>query len=635
MDTRSYTRMFSAAGFFLALLLIGRPAFSAGYYLEEFDDGQANNWTLTTGWAVAGAASTGLYLSGVNNSARSYAIYENNTWDTGYAYTVRMNSPTWPTSSQIGSVFNYLDGSNFYEVLFSQTTMSLYKTVGGVRTLITSKPYTGALRSNRYTDIQVLRLGSNVTIRFNGTEMLTQALTPAEVFEGRVGLVTDHNTSQFDYAVVTTATTPVTPDFPRLATVRIGTWDWDTTAVRAELARMHYVIVPYSTTWPQSPHRDIDLAITDVKNASTVGTKVIVYTKANEANFLNQSEKTEQTVWDKIDAMNWWVRDSQSPPQPVSAMYKPAIFKLVNLTRNAPADPVTGLKWSRWFAKWTVDNYYTPNTSIDGFYMDNVNWKPPASATPTEPGHEAEIADWDRDGISDPGTRADVHQWFRRGFRDYFDEISVRLPSSKFKFANLSTWGQTTPADNAELAEYYGAAHGGVIESLIAQNDPASPEQWSGWSRAMETYRKTMSALAGQKVAMFMNGLVDQLAGNPAAYYRDMRYGLGSCLLDDGYYTPYVQGHGYTLTPIFDEFNVNLGQATSPPPIQALPSGVWRRDFQNGIVLVNPKGNGAQNNIALGGTFHHISGTQDPTVNNGQTVTTISLADRDGIILLR
>ncbi|MGH8327315.1 MAG: hypothetical protein ACRET2_11175, partial [Steroidobacteraceae bacterium] len=54
----------------------------------------------------------------------------------------------------------------------------------------------------------------------------------------------------------------------------------------------------------------------------------------------------------------------------------------------------------------------------------------------------------------------------------------------------------------------------------------------------------------------------------------------------------------------------------------------------NGIALVNPKGNGTQT-VQLGGTFVKIKGTQDPSVNNGQTVTSVTLNDRDGIILLR
>src|SRR6185312_12332296 len=84
----------------------------------------------------------------------------------------------------------------------------------------------------------------------------------------------------------------------------------------------------------------------------------------------------------------------------------------------------------------------------------------------------------------------------------------------------------------------------------------------------------------------------------------------------------------------FDEYNAKLGTATTVPPTSAWQKGVWRRDFTNGIALVNPKGNGAQT-VQLGGTFVKLKGSQAPTVNSGQTVTSVTLQDRDGIILLR
>ena len=61
---------------------------------------------------------------------------------------------------------------------------------------------------------------------------------------------------------------------------------------------------------------------------------------------------------------------------------------------------------------------------------------------------------------------------------------------------------------------------------------------------------------------------------------------------------------------------------------------MYRRDFENGIALVNPKGNGTQT-VTLETSYKHLSGTPAPTINNGQTVTTVTLNDRDGVILLR
>jgi hypothetical protein len=69
------------------------------------------------------------------------------------------------------------------------------------------------------------------------------------------------------------------------------------------------------------------------------------------------------------------------------------------------------------------------------------------------------------------------------------------------------------------------------------------------------------------------------------------------------------------------------------------PLGVWAREFEGGIAIMNPKGNGPVTLTIqdLGGQrWKHFYGSQDPETNNGQDVTgSITLADRDGIILLR
>jgi uncharacterized protein (TIGR03437 family) len=69
--------------------------------------------------------------------------------------------------------------------------------------------------------------------------------------------------------------------------------------------------------------------------------------------------------------------------------------------------------------------------------------------------------------------------------------------------------------------------------------------------------------------------------------------------------------------------------------------GPWRRDFENGVTLVNPYPQAYTFSVAdLAGALnrtgiHHILGTQAPDVNNGQPVTgSLTLNSFDGIILL-
>ena len=59
---------------------------------------------------------------------------------------------------------------------------------------------------------------------------------------------------------------------------------------------------------------------------------------------------------------------------------------------------------------------------------------------------------------------------------------------------------------------------------------------------------------------------------------------------------------------------------------------VWRRDFQNGIVLVNPSR--ISKTVDLNGTYKKILGVYDPEFNDGSQVTKITLQPESGIILL-
>jgi hypothetical protein len=117
---------------------------------------------------------------------------------------------------------------------------------------------------------------------------------------------------------------------------------------------------------------------------------------------------------------------------------------------------------------------------------------------------------------------------------------------------------------------------------------------------------------------------------------------MASAALEDGYYAYSPAGYPDDVLFSFDELGGNsggppvgyLGYPTQPPPTAAWQSGVWRRDFDKGIVLVNPKGNGAKT-VTLGGTFKHLVGAQNAALNDGSSVTSVTLADRDGLVLMR
>ncbi len=85
-----------------------------------------------------------------------------------------------------------------------------------------------------------------------------------------------------------------------------------------------------------------------------------------------------------------------------------------------------------------------------------------------------------------------------------------------------------------------------------------------------------------------------------------------------------------------------LCRSTSQPQVtlfEVLEQGgradnaVWRRDFANGIVLVNPSH--AEQTIELGGIYRKIHGIVDPAFNDGSSLDAVTLPARSGVILLR
>jgi len=89
----------------------------------------------------------------------------------------------------------------------------------------------------------------------------------------------------------------------------------------------------------------------------------------------------------------------------------------------------------------------------------------------------------------------------------------------------------------------------------------------------------------------------------------------------------------------YDEFNINLGQPKSTP-INVFDSSngqiqesVWKREFENGIAIVNSTG--SRQTIKFDSEYEKIKSNQNPSINNGQKINSITLNSEDGTILLR
>jgi hypothetical protein len=159
---------------------------------------------------------------------------------------------------------------------------------------------------------------------------------------------------------------------------------------------------------------------------------------------------------------------------------------------------------------------------------------------------------------------------------------------------------------------------------------------WGSWDRMMAAYRKVMGLVRDPKLVIF------NMKGKPTDY-KTFRYGLASALMDDAYFD-FSDGTGGSVykTDVvwFDEYDLDgekntrwLGPAVDPPQTKPWQKGVYRRRFQNGMALVNPRGNGDQI-VTVGPGFKRFKGRRDPAYNNGGPAETVLLKDRDGILLV-
>jgi hypothetical protein len=601
-------------------LAAGRIGFFTDHNLGKFDDVRVAPFyseafaTAAPGWSTANAyAVTSGYYRGTEDSASTRALYDTHTWDSDYTLYMRIASEYSASGNTVSAYYNYIDSSNFYRVTFNSLgTISIDKVVAGTSTAQGTSTFHNF---GQYTwiNLQIARSAGATTVRVNGQPIFAN-VSQANLGAGKIGIGTVFNRVRLDDVSVVPKTFEAEgPAFPRIGTVRFGNpHNYDNTATQAAIAKTHVALLGYWRTWNQSHSMTMNTAVTNIKNSSTTPgyPKVFLYTNIMEFKDIpGASDAVDPQIDAQLDAMGWWLLDSTGAR--VKSTYNQGgqfLFDLTNITSFVPKDGTQD--FAQWFADWINANWIQPNPAIDGIVTDNVFWQP------------RKDGDWNRDGVDDAHDDPTTAGWFRQGVRQYVGSMHKVAPG-KLQLGNIADWN----FNNAVIApEYPGLFHGGFIENLVGPQAHAI-ENWGDWVTMMDVYRKDMAVAANPKLVMF------QQRWDTRTDYQSVRYGLGACLLDDGYYTLSYQ-NAYGTVEWVDEFDQQLGYATTPPSEAPWQNGVYRRDFENGIVLVNPKDNGVRT-VTVGNGFRHFSGTQVPSVNNGQAVTSVTLQDRDAVILLR
>jgi hypothetical protein len=299
--------------------------------------------------------------------------------------------------------------------------------------------------------------------------------------------------------------------------------------------------------------------------------------------------------------------------------------------------------WTEMLNQTTAVNAFLPNYLkkkvmsaglADGIFFDwvtdDISWLNYRTAAPGGP------PDIDNDGQADSDAKLNA-RWVA-GMKTMLRKARAAFPAGSLIIGNS---GGVTEA-----------SYGHVVDGLMIENFTGA--EWAFMMRKHWTHLRT-----GRR-----HNLSLIMANGSAKDFKTMRYVLCSTLMFNGYFT-YTNTGCYLATWWFDEYGVDPASGRAAKSLSGrrylgLPAGdafnvakpaeklktilssddyadaateVWRRDFKNGIVLVNPSRSSVT--VELGGTFRKIKGTVDQAFNDGRRLSRLSLPSRSGAVLLK
>ncbi len=378
-------------------------------------------------------------------------------------------------------------------------------------------------------------------------------------------------------------------DYPRLANYYLSYFN---RAQYAQLARWDLLVLQPDLVYYQAP-------FFAYYRAQRPAGKLLAYTYP--ATFYRPSVWYDywgwrQNIFRAINQHDWWLKDARG--QVVASWPN---MSVVNLTNPDWRD----------FNLHYLDKTFSLKEKWDGVFYDLVDAK--ASL------YNQSGIDINADGRADAPAQVDA-AW--------------QAAMAQWLAASRQLWPDKLIMINGNsLSTYQGAINGRMFEEF-----PTPWEAGGTWADSMRQYLSRLPALNLKPDLYIIN-----VAYNPQSarnFYQQMRFGLTSTLLGDGYFSFDNGAASHAQVWWFDEYNVNLGESLGRPVNLSAPgatditAGLWRRDFSGGVVFVNASSVPGQLRLPAG-RFKRLRGWQDPLINNGQAVDSLLLCPKDGIILLR
>jgi hypothetical protein len=328
-------------------------------------------------------------------------------------------------------------------------------------------------------------------------------------------------------------------------------------------------------------------------------------------------------IYAYVTAQNWWANLASGAK--VAAWYAGS-YMVQTMDNGAGTYPVPDAQ-ARRYQQYYADTLYagsfaggTDRSHYDLVFLDNQNYD-----------LRSVMGNWLATGTDISGSNATVASKWRTSLAQHWDRW-------RSMDADLLLLGNCD--SDMSYSEFANASGSGPLDMATLEN----PFQYLGsWNSVMSRYFALANYSSSTKLVTFGSNAATPTNGTGGAW----RYQLCSCLMGNGF-IQFAPGGDYSTTVWLDEYDNPLGAATQLAATStssvystsgqgsagSWKQGVWRRDFVNGIALVNPSG--SSQTVALDGTFRKISGTQDPSVNNGATgLTSVTIPNADGLVLLR
>jgi len=386
--------------------------------------------------------------------------------------------------------------------------------------------------------------------------------------------------------------------FPKIAGMNIGAKNFEDSSYQNDLSRCDIVILGFTRGWKRGgiTPKSVVASLKEKNPYLLAG----MYTILNEAYDDTSSAAVNKDVADILYKQNWWLHDSTAKKVQWTTAYS---SWEINFTEFTQPDS-KGRRYPQWLAERNYGLYFN-DIPFDIWYFDNVMSRPRTHGNYNLVGRN--------NNPNDPN----VQTAFRRGMAAEWTRARELKPDIIF---------MGNPDGDLSEPEYVKKLNGAFLEGQMGLS--WSIEKNAGWNKMMQNYHSVISNTLDPKLVIF------NVQGNKGNY-KFMRYALTSTLMDDGYFCFTDTAKGYSSIPWFDEYNANLGVSIDEPQFKAWQKGVYCRKFENGMVLVNPKGNGMQS-VNVGSGYKRLQGSQDVDINNGKPVVdNLTIPEADGIILVK